>query len=392
MPLHGLSPGNYTLRVTLSLSKEHRQPANEYLPEYPRVCHPESSSFWRLADLSRAFVIEGNNSAAPVVMDIATDEKLSSQHTRLPKAQVGDALPEVQRLPLTSSAVCGSYVDDSEWCIYRPACLDTANLGLVLLTFAPDFSDTSFQLGRKDDFLFVPTSLDRSTWEGPKASNNDLPHRSAALARHLSASSFADAEKRGVVAWFDPGSDNGSSSNDRAGRVGLMFEETSGNIYHAATKALQLSYAAKELSDPLSKSHRGSYLDAVVPLSCSQSGCQPARASHDNAPAAVWLDGLLALLFSNKTTQVIHDPRAWASATHEKTTTLTAGGNKSPVELLCFREVLLPGENRALFRGPADARRFRFNARRYLRLSPVMMELPPKVLIEFCDNHDRILF
>lgn len=91
MPLHGLSPGNYTLRITFSLSEEHRQPVNEHLLEYPRVCHPESSSFWRLADLSRTFVIEGNTSAAPVVTDIATDEKVSSQHTRLPTAQVGDA-------------------------------------------------------------------------------------------------------------------------------------------------------------------------------------------------------------------------------------------------------------------------------------------------------------
>jgi len=407
VPLHGLSPGTYTLHICMSFSEEHRLSSDDDAAEIAQAsCFNSSSSLWQLADLRRSFAIEDTISPKSVMLDFADedlqgfDADTSSHQASLKARTVDDGVRvngsnKLPPRPMSSSAVCGSYEDDSEWCIYRPACLDTATLGLVFLDFAPDSSDTLSQLGRKDDLLFVPTSLDRSSWEGPKALNNDLPHRSAAFARHLSASSFADAKKRGAVAWFDPISDpqsgginsnsyvlndrnqKGSDSSGRSGRVGLMFIDAPQNVYHAATKALQLSYAAKEPSGRR-QMDRGSFLDAVVPLLCTENGCQPAHASHNNAPAAAWLDGLLALLFSNATTQVIHDPSAWASAIHEKTKPYGAD-SKSPVELLCFREVVVPGESRALFRGPADARRFRFNARRYLGLSPVVLHPPPKV-------------
>jgi len=74
-------------------------------------------------------------------------------------------------------------------------------------------------------------------------------------------------------------------------------------------------------------------------------------------------------------------------AIHEKTLPTTT--NKSPVELLCFQEVVIPGESRALFRGPADARRFRFNARRYLGLSPVVMHPPPKVVVTLFSSGNK---
>ena len=367
--LHGLSPGTYTLYISMSFLNKHQQPSDEgevSLATNQVSCSDFSSSLWQLADLTRTFVIKDDDSPNAVVADTI---KAPGKH-------------HLSRVMASSSADCGSYEDDSEWCIYRPACLEIATLGLVLLNLAPDSQDTPFQLGRKDDYSFVPTSLDRSSWGEPEVSNNDLPHRSAALTRHLSAASFADAEKRGAVAWFDPDSDDdkiydGGSSNHRANRVGLMFVDSPMNIYHSATKAFQLSYAAKEPSESRLRNRHGSQLDAVVPLSCTLKGCQPAHATHENVPAAAWLDGLLSILFSNATTQVIHDPRAWASAIHEKTSPTTS---KSPVELLCFREVAIPGENRALFRGPADARRFRFIARRYLGLSPAVMHLPPKVL------------
>jgi len=175
--------------------------------------------------------------------------------------------------------------------------------------------------------------------------------------------------------------------NKRTGRIGLMFESSWKNVYHAATKALQLSYAAKDNPVQRRKGRGSTLLDAVVPLSCTEDKCQPAHATHNNAPAAAWLDGLLSLLFSNATTQVIHDPRAWASAIHEKTSPTTT--NKSPVELMCFQEVVIPGESRALFRGPADARRFRFNARRYLGLSPVVMHPPPKVIVTLFSSGNK---
>jgi len=393
--LHGLSPGKYTLHLSMRFSKEHWQKKGENSTSNSDAsCSNSSPSLWRLADLTRTFVVLVNTGSTSTVMvnsigapwELHDQAPLHSTNSHMDNTRAENDFLGSEQLPprpmFLPSAECGSYVDDSEWCVYRPACLDTATLGLVLLNFAPDSLDTSFQLGRKDDFSFFPSSLDRSSWTSSKASNNDLPHRSAALARHLSASSFADAEKRGAVAWFDPGSDDDSSLNGRAGRVGLMFVDTPENIYHAATKALHLSYAAKEAPAEKSNYRQSSYLDAVVPIACTEEGCLPAHASHDSTQATSWLDGLMALLFSNATTQVIHDPRAWASAIHEKTTTPAADGKISPVELLCFREVVVPGENRALFRGPADARRFRFNARQYLGLSSVIMHPPPKVIGE----------
>jgi hypothetical protein len=419
VPLQGLSPGHYALRVTLSFPKSQRY-ASANIPE---MCNPNSTSLWRLADLTRHFVIgdaipstsatdaNGNSriSAAkmlPEHSDSLTDRpKLASLDSAV---NSGETNAQSQQLSTPiSSTECGSYVDDSEWCTYRPACLDTETLGLVLLDFAPDSLDIPYKLGREDDSTFAPTSLDRSRQPKANAFNNDLPHRSRALTGHLSASSFAAAEKRGAVAWFDPTSDDGHTDDNggsaryninpshgsdglskrRSGRVGLMFVESPNNVFHAATKALQLSYAAKEPSESKSKHHRRPFLDAVVPLTCERGGCQPAHATHNNAPAAAWLDGLLSLLFSNATTQVIHDPRAWASAIHEKTLPTTT--NKSPVELLCFQEVVIPGESRALFRGPADARRFRFNARRYLGLSPVVMHPPPKVIVTLFSSGNK---
>ena len=403
MPLHGLTPGNYVLHVTLSFPESQRH-ANDNSTECPQACNSDSSSIWRLVNLTRTFVIVDKVSSTPAIAD-SKGNSWNPETTFLPRQSA--SLDGRQRATPIDSGVgsdesnvhhqqlseCGSYVDDSEWCVYRPACLDAETLGLVLMDLAPDSSDTPFKLGRQDDSTFVPSSLDRSRQSVSNAFNNDLPHRSRALTRHLSAASFADADQRGAVAWFDPSSDKlpgggyrpgssyqfGGSPNSRSGRVGLMFVDSPNNVYHAATKALQLSYAAKEPSGRRQKD-RGSLLDAVVPLSCTMNGCQPAHASHDNAPAAAWLDGLLALLFPNATTEVIHDPRAWASAMHEK---INPGvGGKSPVELLCFGEVVLPGESRALFRGPADARRFRFNARRYLGLSPVVLHPPPKVIVK----------
>jgi hypothetical protein len=422
VPLHGLTPGNYALRVTLSLSSLHQQ-SNGNLSQDLRAHNPDTSpSLWRLADLTRTFTIVETSSEVPATAETKeatwdlnddTPSHLMDSHTtgKLQGPSDTSIARQMSRVPKLPSTKCGSFVDDSEWCIYRPACLDTATLGLVLLAGESNSQGTPFQLGRKDDSSFIPTSLDRSLWTGLGTSSNDLPHRSSALTRHLSAASFADAEKRGAVAWFDPtsdddhflndfsspnikrsrgtgdGSDLSEMRNKRTGRIGLMFESSWKNVYHAATKALQLSYAAKDNPVQRRKGRGSTLLDAVVPLSCTEDKCQPAHATHNNAPAAAWLDGLLSLLFSNATTQVIHDPRAWASAIHEKTSPTTT--NKSPVELMCFQEVVIPGESRALFRGPADARRFRFNARRYLGLSPVVMHPPPKVIVTLFSSGNK---
>jgi hypothetical protein len=327
------------------------------------------------------------------------------------------------RPPVATASECGSFSDDSEWCVYRRACLAVGTLGLVLLDAAPYAPDTSFRRGRSDDSMFVPTSLDRRRASGEGLSfsvpnNNELPHRSTALARRLGAASFADAERRGAVAWYDPGADDSSSddgshshnkysssrsssssnnssrshdssSNGRAkevggGRVGLLFVDSPENVYHAAAKAFQLSYAASEASARLPKT-RHLLLDAVVPLSCTRGACQPSEATHGNAPAKAWLRGLLAVLFP--TTEAVHDPKGWASANHRRAYDAAAKASADgslareppPLELLCFAEVVVPGESRALFRGPTDARRFRFMARRFLGLSPVALQPLPKV-------------
>jgi hypothetical protein len=202
VPLHGLAPGTYTLRVTLSFLDpryHHRRGLlagdaptdDEWATSAPLACRSDVASplIWKLADLTRTFVVEGANSSAPRAMGIV--EEASPEDRVLEKSprpmddptdgaaansgedDNGASPPALSRTPkapprppVATASECGSFSDDSEWCVYRRACLAVGTLGLVLLDAAPYAPDTSFRRGRSDDSMFVPTSLDRRRASG----------------------------------------------------------------------------------------------------------------------------------------------------------------------------------------------------------------------------------
>jgi hypothetical protein len=96
-----------------------------------------------------------------------------------------------------------------------------------------------------------------------------------------------------------------------------------------------------------------------------------------------WLQGLLEILFTSKTAASNSDHARTAHAAGNSNDDEDSDddddsddvdivndpheyANRSPlpekeeVELMCFETLVLPGESRAVFRGAADARRFRF--------------------------------
>ena len=336
LSFHGLSSGLHDIDVSMEVRPVLKEEAESLAPGQ---CNA-SFSFWEVSSLKKRVFME------PLT---------------LPRHVEASMAPP--REPVGTHHECGSFVDDSEWCMYRPACIDLHTLGVV---FLGDLDDGP-RLGRRDDLSFVPRSLDRS----PEM----LPHRSAGLSQtfqhgipggaenHLNHSAFSRAHSNGAVAWVP-------------GVAGAMFVDSPQNIYHTATKAFQLNYALEALGI---NAEIG--LAAIFPLSCvGTSGsrtldangghCVPALGLATEASAA-WMNGILNILF--KSTAVYHDPISMA--------TKWAQSGGVPPEFICFDGLVVPGEARSLFRGPSDARRFRLKARRYLGLSPVLLQPPPSMVI-----------
>ena len=178
---------------------------------------------------------------------------------------------------------CGSFEDESEWCAYRPACVNLPTLSLTFLAS----EGTAPRLGRADDRSFVPAAMGGGDSAGGGSGGGEsgescggscgwssdggvgagawLPHRSAAVARSVQhRPSSSSATTNATRAGTSGGSSGGGSVNFPAlsefeaaaarggvrwvsGRLGMLFVDAPENIWHGGAKALQLAHALDSL-------------------------------------------------------------------------------------------------------------------------------------------------
>ncbi len=205
MPLHGVAPGPHSIAAWLTF--RHGGVGD--------VC---DGGVWRLTSVEATFT-----SGPP---------PLSSPPLTLHATVPPQGRARVQ---------CGASVDDSEWCLYSPGCVDASTLALVL--DEDGVEGIRGRLGRPDDTAFTPRSYDRPV---------PLPHRSALLVRAAEAEAEAKAEAAPQRGTPDP--------PRLPGTLGLFAVDSPENVFHSATKAMQLAHAASEL---------GLTLDAVLPVTCT---------------------------------------------------------------------------------------------------------------------------
>jgi len=387
-------------------------------------CTPFRGGVWVFEETRRTFSIAPKKRAArpPASCDAAEDDRFAA---------------------LGTAVTCGTFTDGSEWCHYEGgACLNLESFELELLppqdAILLDESDNVTaaaaavgvhgsssgdapaavllrSLGRlRDETRFTSAGATARDLRAPWA----LPLRSAARARW-------------VEPWGGERHWGGRPGGGRSGGGGaaapavawvpgpavLPFIDCPHNIVHVAGKLFQAAHAADHLgllnpsprdpSPPSSSGARntgggggGGARDSgagggggngavgaaatvvALPLTCGRgpaalaggAACGPALEDPGLASrrgAAAWLTGLAGLLFGQGS--VVANPRAFAAAQ-------AAGGQGVPGRL-CFSDVVVPGESRALFRGLADARRFRRASRSALGLSPVRPRPGPLVVV-----------